>query len=72
MSLEKAIAFGKEHRKPYYDARSFDWTCRAHGSCSYCYSNRMYRTRIVLESLADEWNDGEWTELVEYPEGVTQ
>ena len=40
MSLEKSISHGKEHRKPYYDSRGFDWSCRAHGSCGWCYRNR--------------------------------
>ena len=42
MSLNKAIASGKEHRveygtkgQPY--AKSVDTTCRNHGSCYWCY-----------------------------------
>lgn len=45
MSLEKAIRHGKEHRKPYYDSRAFDRTCRNHGSCSWCIKNRLYKFR---------------------------
>jgi hypothetical protein len=41
MGLEKAIEHGKEHRKPYYDTRSFDCTCRNHGSCIWCEENRL-------------------------------
>lgn len=40
MSLDKAIASGKEHRKPYRGSKRWDCTCRNHGSCSYCRSNR--------------------------------
>ena len=28
MGLEKAIAHGKEHRKPYYDSRAVSGECR--------------------------------------------
>lgn len=42
MGLEKAIAHGKEHRKPYHDSRAIAGECRNHGSCPYCTSNRLY------------------------------
>ena len=43
MSLDKAIEHGKEHRKPYIGAKAIDCTCRNHGSCSWCMSNRLYQ-----------------------------
>lgn len=43
MGLDKAILYGKEKRKPYYGPKAFDCTCRNHGSCEYCLSNRLYR-----------------------------
>lgn len=42
MSLDKAIEHGKEHRKPYRGAKAVDATCRNHGSCKWCESNRKY------------------------------
>ena len=36
MSLDRAIATGKEHRKPYRGSRAFDTGCRNHGSCAHC------------------------------------
>ena len=64
MSLDKAIAHGKEHRKPYYGSERFDLTCRPHGGkahgnsnqCPYCLSNRIHGTekRKPLEENADE------------------
>jgi len=36
MALDKAIASGKEHRKPYRGAKSIDASCRNHGRCTYC------------------------------------
>jgi hypothetical protein len=41
--LNKAIKYKKEFRKPYRKSKSFDRTCRNHGSCSYCLGNRMYK-----------------------------
>lgn len=58
MGLEKAIKHGKEHRKEYRDARRWDCTCRNHGACSYCRSNRTIfdkRARMRLEGQEDEW-----------------
>lgn len=43
MSLEKAIKYGKEHRKQYWDFRKWDTTCRCHGSCPWCNRNRKYK-----------------------------
>lgn len=43
MSLNKAIEHGKEKRKPYYGAQAIDCTCRPHGSCKWCRSNRLYK-----------------------------
>ena len=52
MSLEKAVWYGKEHRKPYYKkAKNFDRTCRNGGSCDYCQMNRHYR-RVCEELFA--------------------
>jgi hypothetical protein len=51
MSLEKAIRYRKEKRKPYYDSRRFDWTCKNHGSCDYCERRRLYNRRKT-----DEWS----------------
>lgn len=46
MSLDKAINSGKEHRKPYRKSKAFDKTCRNHGSCPYCESNRKHSTEV--------------------------
>lgn len=52
MSLEKAISSGKEKRKPYYGAGRVDTTCRNHGSCPYCRSNRTHKHRRAVEGVA--------------------
>lgn len=43
MSLDKAIEHGKEKRKKYRGSKAVDCTCRNHGSCDWCRSNRTYR-----------------------------
>lgn len=45
MSLDKAILSGKEHRKMYRGAKAVDCTCRNHGSCAWCRSNRLYQAQ---------------------------
>jgi len=58
MSLDKAIKHKKEKRKPYRGSKAIDCTCRNHGSCSYCESNRTIfdtKARMRLEGQEDEW-----------------
>jgi len=43
--LDRAIAHGKEHRKPCYGSGRADRTCRPHGACPYCRGNRLHATR---------------------------
>jgi hypothetical protein len=45
MSLDKAIASRKEHRKPYRKSKRFDATCRNHGACAWCRGNRTHKTK---------------------------
>lgn len=53
MSLDKAIKYGKERRKPYRGAKAIDHQCRNHGNCPYCRSNRLhkFRSRKPLEEV---------------------
>lgn len=58
MALDKAIASGKEHRKPYGKGygnypKSVDATCRNHGGCPHCEGNRTYKNRKKLISMMD-------------------
>lgn len=47
MSLEKAIEHGKEKRKPFYRRSSrIDSSCRPHGSCPWCQSNRAHAAKV--------------------------
>ena len=51
MSLNKAIEHGKEHRRPYRGSKAVDYTCRNHGTCDWCKSNRMYNEKRELEKM---------------------
>lgn len=54
MSLDKSIANGREHRKPYRKEKAVDRTCRNHGSCVYCKANRLYSARKTLLEVAEK------------------
>ena len=59
MSLDKAIEHGKEKRKPYTGAKAVDCSCRNHGTCSWCFSNRTIQQQREEESFQqalDEFN----------------
>jgi len=60
MSLEKAIRFGKEKRKPFRGSAAWAGSCRHGGSCGYCQNNRMHATNkgetsADLDVQVDEW-----------------
>ena len=64
MALDKAIRYGKEHRKRYYGAKAISRSCRNHGTCSYCLSNRIYQAKKentrIYHQLMEYWdNKGE-------------
>ena len=57
MSLDKAIKYGKEKRKPYTGAKAVDRTCRNHGSCDWCKANRLYSSRRKEAACEDRMKD---------------
>ena len=57
MSMDKAIESGKEHRKIYYGSKAIDKSCRCHGSCTFCLSNRMYQYKKEKEKMLDREKD---------------
>ena len=66
MGLEKAIEHGKEHRKPFGKetgtyAKSIDYTCRNHGNCEWCLSNRTYKNKKRELSSVEQLEDFEST-----------
>lgn len=47
--LDKAIAHGKEHRKPYHGGKAICVSCRNHGTCPWCKANRLYAAKKRIE-----------------------
>lgn len=45
MSLDKAIKFGKEKRKPYSGCKAIARSCRNHGDCPWCKNGRIYKVK---------------------------
>lgn len=54
MSLDKAIKHGKEKRTEFRRSKAVDTTCRNHGSCPYCSSNRKHATKRQYGRVEDQ------------------
>lgn len=64
MGLEKAIASGREHRKPFHGAKAVDRSCRNnggghHNECPWCAGNRQANNRRKLEQAKSQENADE-------------
>ena len=57
MSMDKAIASGKEHRHRYYGAKNVSKSCRTKGGCPYCAGNRTYADRKRRRSVSADMRD---------------
>lgn len=47
----------KEWRKPYRRSKSFDPSCRNHGSCYWCQSNRTHQDQKSRKQANDEMDN---------------
>lgn len=54
MSLDKAIKYGKEKRKPYRGGKAVSSHCRNHGGCPWCEGGRLYRNKKNKLRYTDE------------------
>lgn len=45
MSLDKAIKYGKEKRKPFRGGKSVSSKCRNHGGCTWCEGGRLHNSK---------------------------
>ena len=45
MSFDKFYPKRKDQREPYRGSKQFDRSCRNHGSCGYCESNRTHKNK---------------------------
>lgn len=43
MGFDKNYPNRKDWRKPYRKSKAFDSSCRNHGGCKRCYSDRMHK-----------------------------
>lgn len=66
MSLNKSITHGKEHRRPYWGAKAIDRTCRNHGSCEWCKSNRTHKNDKRKLRQAQELEEYERSDAADY------
>jgi hypothetical protein len=61
MSLDKAIKYKKEYRRPYRGAAIWDSHCRNNNACSYCKNNRLHsfkkREISSIKEIKDWDND---------------
>ena len=57
MSLDKAIKYGKEKRKPYRAAKALDSWCRNHGNCSWCKEGRLHKNKKREKSILEQMED---------------
>lgn len=64
MSFDKAIAHGKEKRKPYRGAKARAISCRNHGGCTFCAYNRMYSQMKKIEALNSQMEEYAKGELI--------
>ena len=57
MSMDKAILYGKEKRKPYRGAKAIDPWCRNHGKDEWALENRQYKNKKREMAAKDKMND---------------
>lgn len=55
MSFDKNYPNRKDHRRPYYDSRRFDYQCRHGGTCDWCENNRRFANRRRAPIVEDEF-----------------
>lgn len=67
MSREKAIATGKERRRPYYRSGRVDRSCRPGGDCPWCLRNRTHQGQKARRDAALRLDEG----LSAYADGYT-
>lgn len=57
MSLDKAIKYGKEHRKIYRRNKAIDPMCRNHGDCPWCEKGRLHKNKRNELKYTDTTSD---------------
>lgn len=67
MSLNKAIAHGKEKRKPYRGIQQFEKSSRCHGGCDLALSNRIHKYNKKLKKMEDAYEEAVYQRADEGP-----
>lgn len=57
MSLNKGIEHKKEHREEYYGSKAIDPTCRNHGSCTWCFEDRIAKHKRREKGMDDRYKE---------------
>lgn len=50
-------------KKEYTGSKRFDKTCRNHGSCPYCISNRVHKNKkkMVDDMKSENWSQNDYS-----------
>lgn len=70
MSFDTNYPNRKDWRKPLRKSKAFDRSCRNHGSCDWCKSNRTYSARKwawLSDQEIKEWRSAETFSYVDNP-----
>jgi hypothetical protein len=65
MSLDKSIESGRERRRKFRGGKAIDKSCRNHGTCNWCRSNRGFANKQDQEAADEQlraWKRGELDE----------
>jgi len=65
MSLDKAIMYGKERRRPYRGAKAIDPACRNHGDDDWAIESRLHKHKKRQLSAEEQLEELELEELEE-------
>lgn len=44
----------RTYKKPYTKSKRFDTTCRCHGGCPWCLSNRMHKNNKKINKVINQ------------------
>ncbi len=64
MAFDNFYPNRKDHRRPFRRSKAFDSSCRNHGGCSYCESNRTHSNLKRQPILEGATMDGKNLKLI--------
>ena len=54
MSFDRVYPKRKDWRQPYYGSKRSDRSCRNHGSCGWCETNRLWANKCRRDEADEE------------------